>query len=120
MRPRAAPPPTLPWCRRHRMGAVGRALLVALFAAVGAVSVAEPGAIPDTTIAPGLAVLARLQQLSLSQLEALYSMLDDDGSGDLTVHEMIVRSARPPIVLCTALTSVLRRTCSTASTTMRF
>ena len=103
------------------MGAVGRALLVALFAAVGAVSVAEPGAIPDTTIVPGLAVLARLQQLSLSQLEALYSMLDDDGSGDLTVHEMIVRSARPPIVMRPSHRhGVARRTCSTASTTMRF
>ena len=33
------------------------------------------------------------------QLEALYSLLDDDGSGSLTVHEMIdlfVRPAPPP------------------------
>ena len=32
---------------------------------------------------------------SLEQLEALYSLLDDDGSGSLTVHEMIVRSPAP-------------------------
>eukprot|EP01045_Picozoa_sp_COSAG04_P057327 COSAG04_NODE_27259_length_285_cov_0.704301_2_plen_47_part_01 len=31
----------------------------------------------------------------LEQLEALYSLLDDDGSGSLTVHEMIVRSPAP-------------------------
>ena len=35
----------------------------------------------------------RLTQLE--QLEALYSLLDDDGSGSLTVHEMIVSAALP-------------------------
>jgi len=76
---------------------VGRVLLIA-FATV-AVAAPEESAISDgsrTIALVQLGVLARLQQLSLSQLEALYSMLDDDGSGDLTVHEMIVRSARPP------------------------
>ena len=34
------------------------------------------------------------------QLEALYSLLDDDGSGSLTVHEMIVRSPRPNTPSC--------------------
>ena len=29
------------------------------------------------------------------QLEALYSLLDDDGSGSLTVHEMIDLFVRP-------------------------
>ena len=29
------------------------------------------------------------------QLEALYSLLDDDGSGTLTVHEMIDLFVRP-------------------------
>ena len=33
--------------------------------------------------------------MQLEQLEALYSLLDDDGSGSLTVHEMIVRSPPP-------------------------
>ena len=33
--------------------------------------------------------LSRMQQLNIQQLEALYSLLDDDGDGELTVHEMI-------------------------------
>ena len=34
--------------------------------------------------------LLRADSMSLGyQLEALYSLLDDDGSGSLTVHEMI-------------------------------
>jgi hypothetical protein len=33
--------------------------------------------------------LNRMQELNLQQLEALYSLLDDDGNGKLTVHEMI-------------------------------
>ena len=32
----------------------------------------------------------------LEQLEALYSLLDDDGSGSLTVHEMIARHEYKP------------------------
>lgn len=31
----------------------------------------------------------RMQELSVEQLQALYSLLDDDGDGALTVHEMI-------------------------------
>jgi hypothetical protein len=31
----------------------------------------------------------RMQELSVEQLTALYSLLDDDGDGALTVHEMI-------------------------------
>ena len=46
----------------------------------------RPGAGP---LAPITAVLSHLQELNLQQLEALYSLLDDDGSGTLTVHEMI-------------------------------
>ena len=33
--------------------------------------------------------LNRMQELNIQQLEALYSLLDDDGDGELTVHEMI-------------------------------
>ena len=33
--------------------------------------------------------LSRMQELDINQLEALYSLLDDDGDGELTVHEMI-------------------------------
>ena len=33
--------------------------------------------------------LSRMQELNIQQLEALYSLLDDDGDGKLTVHEMI-------------------------------
>ena len=33
--------------------------------------------------------LSRMQELNIQQLEALYSLLDDDGDGELTVHEMI-------------------------------
>jgi hypothetical protein len=33
--------------------------------------------------------LNRMQELNIQQLEALYSLLDDDGNGKLTVHEMI-------------------------------
>ena len=33
--------------------------------------------------------LDRMQELSVEQLQALYSLLDDDGDGALTVHEMI-------------------------------
>ena len=35
----------------------------------------------------------------LPQLEALYSLLDDDGSGSLTVHEMIDLFVRHPMPL---------------------
>jgi hypothetical protein len=33
--------------------------------------------------------LRRTQELNIQQLEALYSLLDDDGDGELSVHEMI-------------------------------
>eukprot|EP01052_Picozoa_sp_SAG31_P025789 SAG31_NODE_2285_length_6011_cov_5.276556_2_plen_167_part_00 len=33
--------------------------------------------------------LRQMQELSVEQLQALYSLLDDDGDGALTVHEMI-------------------------------
>ena len=33
--------------------------------------------------------LRRTQELDINQLEALYSLLDDDGDGELSVHEMI-------------------------------
>ena len=36
-----------------------------------------------------------LRCAQLEQLEALYSLLDDDGSGSLTVHEMIDLFVRP-------------------------
>ena len=41
-----------------------------------------------------------LRCAQLEQLESLYSLLDDDGSGSLTVHEMIVRSPRPNTPSC--------------------
>ena len=33
--------------------------------------------------------LNRMHELNIQQLEALYSLLDNDGNGRLTVHEMI-------------------------------
>ena len=46
-----------------------------------------------TIVAPASADLLALRLIQLEQLEALYSLLDDDGSGSLTVHEMIVSPA---------------------------
>ena len=60
-----------------------------------------------------LRVKARRKRFAVEQLEALYSLLDDDGSGSLTVHEMIVRPPRPNTPSCfrrngTALRAVMR------------
>jgi hypothetical protein len=33
--------------------------------------------------------LIRMQEMNIQQVEALYSLLDDDGDGEFTVHEMI-------------------------------
>ena len=48
-----------------------------------------------TIFAPASADLLAVHLMQLEQLEALYSLLDDDGSGSLTVHEMIVSAALP-------------------------
>ena len=48
-----------------------------------------------TIVAPASADLLAVHLMQLEQLEALYSLLDDDGSGSLTVHEMIVSAALP-------------------------
>ena len=48
-----------------------------------------------TIFAPASANLLAVRLTQLEQLEALYSLLDDDGSGSLTVHEMIVSAALP-------------------------
>ena len=48
-----------------------------------------------TIFAPASADLLAVRLTQLEQLEALYSLLDDDGSGSLTVHEMIVSAALP-------------------------
>ena len=53
-----------------------------------------------TIVAPASANLLAVRLMQLEQLEALYSLLDDDGSGSLTVHEMIVRSPRPNTPRC--------------------
>ena len=88
-----------------------------------------------TIVAPASADLLAARLMQLEQLEALYSLLDDDGSGSLTVHEMIVSAALPaaavphPTPHCSAkvhaqcpaschfLTRGASRTSSTASTT---
>ena len=49
-----------------------------------------------TIFAPASADLLAVHLMQLEQLEALYSLLDDDGSGSLTVHEMIARHEYKP------------------------
>ena len=51
-----------------------------------ALVVTAANAIPSTS---QMDVVSRLQQLSVVQLEALYSLLDDNKDGKLSVHEMI-------------------------------
>ena len=46
-------------------------------------------AVPTARSAHADQVASRLQQLSIEQLEALYSLLDDNKDGKLSVHEMI-------------------------------
>ena len=61
---------------------MGMLSALGLAALCATASAATPGQL-------GTMAVSRLQELNLEQLEALYSLLDDDGSGSLTVHEMI-------------------------------
>jgi len=60
-----------------------RGVISAMMLGVASAGLATPPALPA-----GMAV-GKLQELNLQQLEALYALLDDDGDGALTVHEMI-------------------------------
>jgi hypothetical protein len=67
-----------------------------VFAVLSAVAV--QGAATSPIAAGGLwsgDLASRMQQLSLTQLEALYSLLDDDGSGDVR-HLLTASRFSPP------------------------
>ena len=95
-----SPPRPLPHtrgehCRQDLVGMVGARLIVqaALLVTTIAVGAASPShdEVPmrmDLIVRAADKAQSRMQELSDEQLLALYSMLDDDGDGSLTVHEV--------------------------------